>query len=85
MGEFGDMGKKEGIFSKLNAAAVQMHREAQEHPLNVVLGTLETCEMKNSANFTATNVARIRLVHLCWNTYTVHVGKRLLTERLGVM
>lgn len=36
-----------------------MHREAQEHPLNGVLGALEMSEMINSPNFTVANVARI--------------------------
>lgn len=31
-----------------------------------MLGTLEIRKMTNSANFTVTSVARIRLVHLRW-------------------
>lgn len=68
LGESGDTGGKSSDLSKFKCTCCSGAQRSMGASAQQGAGTSGMCKMTNSANFTVTNVARIRFVHLHWKT-----------------
>lgn len=66
--ESGDKGEKRSDLSKIKCTWCSDAQRSMGASAEQGAGTSEMYKMTNSANFTVTNVARIKLVHLHWKT-----------------